>query len=126
MAEFKQFHRTSGRRVQNPDPVLTVGSDGKFQLNVAAWALLGEPKAVQLFFAENEDLIGIRPATEGNPDAYAVVNADKPNYKKVVSATSFCAYHKIDTDETSQYAVTFSEDEGMGVADINKPLVYGD
>lgn len=126
MSEFKQFHRTSGRRVQNPDPVLTIGSDGKFQLNVAAWELLGGPRAVQLFFEENEDLIGIRPATEGNPDAYAVTNADKPNYKKVISSTSFCKYYKIDTEETSQYTVSFSDEQGMGIANINKPLVYGD
>jgi hypothetical protein len=126
MTEFKQFHRTSGRRVQNPNPVLTVGTDGKFQLNIAAWALLNEPRAVQLFFAEGDDLIGIRPVTEGNPDAYAVVNADKANYKKVISATSFCAHYKIDTEETSQYTVTLDEGQGMAIINLHEPLVYGD
>ena len=126
MADFTQFKRTSGRRVQNPNPTLTVGSDGKFQLNVAAWERLGSPKAVQLFFAEDSDFIGIRPATEGNPDAYSVVNADKPGYKKTVSATAFCTHYKIDTEQTSQYALNWDDEQGLGIANLNEALVYGD
>lgn len=44
-----------------PEPEITVATNGDLLLNTSAFAVLGEPRGVGLFYNEDRHLIGIRP-----------------------------------------------------------------
>jgi hypothetical protein len=124
---FEKFTRSSGRKATDTRPILTINRDGKFSLNIAAFDELGRPDAVQLLFDRDVPAVGLLPSDRGNPSSYVVVNAAKDNYSKTVSAGAFCNTYNIDHEETQRYVLSVGENaeqdgDGIGQADLNKPL----
>jgi hypothetical protein len=94
---------------------LSVLAKGTFSLSQAAFAAMGRPEAVQLLYARDENLIGMRPVDVDARSAYAVrVHLGNIN----VSAMGFCQQYGIDLSHSRRYRAEFLD--GMLVVDLRQ------
>lgn len=70
MANFEVFENAQSRR--HDALTLTITARRFFTLSSAAYAALGTPVAVELLYDRDEQVIGLRPAEQDTPHAYAV------------------------------------------------------
>jgi len=98
-------------------PSVTIGKRGTLSLNKAAFASMGEPEAVELLFAKEERIIGIRPASGGEPHAYKVHKNRRDDGPFLVTGTSFCKYYGINLDVSRRWKPTL--DGSMMTIDLN-------
>ena len=99
--------------------MLTITVRGTFNLNQAAFELLGKPDAVVLLYARDERTIGLRPAGRDDPDAYLVRpsgTAKSPTMMAVVR--EFCRWIGADLSESRRYPLTLG-DGGLGCVSLN-------
>lgn len=102
-------------------PSVTLQKRGLLSVNRAAHALIGSPDAVELLWDPERHVIGLKPATETDPNAYPA----RPQTAKtgrgpiLVAGTKFTQYYAIDTTSSMRY-VPFEED-GILCIDISKP-----
>ncbi len=70
LPQFEKFRRaaTSAAHV----PIVAIHKRKLFAMNQLAYESIGEPEAVELFYAPSDQVIGIRPAPRESPDAYMV------------------------------------------------------
>ena len=109
------FKRTNAPRAHGP--ALTVTTGGTLNLNVAAFELLGQPEAVNLLYARDERIIGLRPARRDELDAYPV-RSSRPGRPPMVSAKAFC--EPIGADLTSARRYPLVLDDGIGRVDLKE------
>ncbi len=93
-------------------PSVTIQKRGLMSVNRAAYALLGEPKAVELLFDKDERVIGLRPVDESAPHAYPL----RPQSSKsgsgplMLAGTAFTHYYGIDTSVSMRWVPTLQGD----------------
>ena len=94
MPNFEVF--TKGMVPVPKEPMVTLQKHGVLSLNAAAVAALGSPAAVELLYDRAEQIIGLRPAEAGAPNAYPVWSG-KGSAPAQVSAAAFTRYYEIRT-----------------------------
>ncbi len=89
-------------------PTVTVQKRGLLSLNRAAHALIGSPDFVELLWDGERRIIGLRPTSESNPNAYpARPQSASPNKGPILVAGSiFTRYYDINTDESRRWIVS--------------------
>jgi hypothetical protein len=103
-------------------PAVTIGKRGTFSLNRAAQAAIGSPETVELLFAKDERIIGIRPVDSEVSHGYRLrPNSAKEDGQHVVTGTSFCRYYDIDTTVSRRWDVTV--EDGMLYIDLKSDAV---
>jgi hypothetical protein len=86
-------------------PSVTIQKRGLMSINRAAYALLGEPQAVELLFDRESKMIGLRPIEETAAHAYPL----RPQSNKqdsgplMVAGTAFTQYYEIDTTVSKRW-----------------------
>ncbi len=84
-------------------PSFTIQKRGTLSLNRSAYALLGEPEAVELLYDRDNSVVGMRPVGSDGPHAYPFRPLSKPRADDedrgpvVVAGTAFTQYYGIDT-----------------------------
>ncbi len=84
-------------------PTFTIQKRGTLSLNRSAYALLGEPAAVELLYDRDEHVVGMRPVEADEPHAYPFRPLSKQRDDEedrgpvVVAGTAFTQYYRIDT-----------------------------
>lgn len=106
---FEVFNKRNAPLTKSPS--VTIQKRGLMSLNRAAFALLGEPKAVELLFDRDDRVIGLRPVDEGAAHAYPL----RPQSSKqdtgplMVAGTAFTQYYEIDTSISRRWVPTLQE-----------------
>ncbi len=116
--EWKEFPRGSQGPREAPRARLLRGGD--MSLNHAAYALLGEPKAVVLLFDPGRRAVGLRPAPPNSPHAYPVrKQRDARSY--LISTAGFCKANAIPTGQLLTFADPYLVD-GLLVLELDKGI----
>lgn len=84
---------TRGRRRRSPGPRVTITNRGYLSINAAAYALLGEPPAVELLFDRSQRVAGLRASTD-RTSAYRV-RRTAARGSHLIAFRAFCAYYAI-------------------------------
>lgn len=102
-------------------PVVTVQKKGLIALNRAAYAMIGDPEAVELLWDEDRKIIGLRPSELTNPNAYPArpQSANSTKGPILVAGTKFTQFIGMDTSRAMRWIPTI-EDEILCI-DISKP-----
>lgn len=116
---FEVFQKNSAPLAKVP--TVTLQRRGLLSLNRSAYALIGNPAAVELLWDPERQVIGLRPAEETNPNAYPArpqaSNSDRGPF--LIAGTAFTQYYKIDTSETQRWVPQV--EDGILCIDISKP-----
>ena len=110
----RQFGRTPNKAAR-----VTLGSFGTFYLNAKAFAELGSPAAVELFFDTGRRRIGLKPVAPIAPHAFKIVPHTKGGYYRL-SAAAFCHHHGIFFKGTLKFNDITIDDSGMMRLDLIK------
>jgi hypothetical protein len=98
------------------DPQLTIQTRGTLTLNAAAYAALGEPRAVELLYDRAQRVLGLRPVPPDVAHAMAVRSpSTTAGGPYVVSAMAFLRHYGIDTSEARRWIVHIED----GIARID-------
>ena len=102
-------------------PAVTILKRGTFSLNRAAYALIGEPKTVELLYDKSERIIGLRPASDDMAHGYPVrpQTAAKDTGPVLVAGSAFTQYYGIDTETSMRYLPTTQD--GILCIDLKTP-----
>jgi hypothetical protein len=86
-------------------PSVTIQKRGLMSLNRAAYALLGEPKAVELLYDREERVIGLRPVSEDVPHAYPLraQSSKQQAGPLMLAGTAFTQHYDIDTSVSRRW-----------------------
>lgn len=117
---FKQFDKAGARLTKTPE--LTVQSKGTMGLNAAAYALMGEPEAIEFLFDPEANVIGLRPVAADDNHAYPIRTVGGKNSKAktyLVAGTAFLNFYGIPFTEPRRRVVTL--DDGVLIVDLNDP-----
>lgn len=92
-------------------PSVTIQKRGLMSLNRAAYALLGEPKLVELLYDRDERVIGLRPVDEDTPHGYPLrAQSNKQDTGPLMLAgTAFTQHYDIDTSTSRRWVPTLQE-----------------
>jgi hypothetical protein len=107
-AGFEIYRKQRAQRPREPFARLT--AQGIITLNVAAYGLLGEPPAVTLLWSAADRVVGLRPASSSELDAFRVRLAGASS-GRVISARSFFLWAGIKGDGTRRPLVM---EDGVG------------
>lgn len=104
-------------------PTVTVQKRGLISLNRAAHGLIGDAEAVELLWDPERRVIGLRPATLANQNAYPVrvQNVGSNKGPMLVAANLFTQYIGLDTTVAKRW--TPSVEDGILVIDLATPGV---
>jgi len=100
-------------------PFATIQRKGNIGLNAAALALLGETKAVELWFDAETERIGITACDPAVENAYKVRPLSKSGTSFVISAAHFSTINGIHSDIARRYNVEMVNE--MLVIDVSGP-----
>src|ERR1700722_11884822 len=92
---FEEFTKKTARAAGTA--YVTIQKRGMFALNHAAYAAIGEPKAVSLSSVRDRRLVGIRAANTKSEHAYPF-RPNCTNSSHIVSGTLFTKHHGIPTE----------------------------
>jgi hypothetical protein len=99
-------------------PSVSIQKKGIIALNRAAYAVLGQPQAVELFFDRERQLVGLRGADPRLDNAQRVrTNTNGNAY--LVSAARFTTHYGIPTEIGHRWPAQMEGD--LLVIDISKP-----
>lgn len=102
-------------------PAATIQKRGLISLNRAAHALIDSPEAVELLWDADRNMIGIRPASLENPNAYPA-RPQSPSSRKgpvLIAGSLFTRHIGLDTSEARRWVPTV--ENGILVIDLNTP-----
>lgn len=91
MPDFKKFRRAYV--TSEAVPLVAVRQRGTLGINRMAYEALGEPKAVELLYAPDEQIIGLQAAERNAPDAYRIRREAEGRYE--VAGVSFLKHYGI-------------------------------
>lgn len=91
MPNFEKFRRY--KVTEAPTPMVAFHVRGLFALNELAYDALKRPEAIELFYDRGEKIIGLKGASKGSPDSYAVRHHTKHSYQ--VEGRSFIKFYGI-------------------------------
>jgi hypothetical protein len=115
---FEEFQRKYAKASR--EPTLTVTVRGTLNLNEAARAALGNPEAVVLLYARDEAIIGLRPASRDEPNAYLVGKVGTAGKSQTIVAKDFCAWIGADLSEARRYPLAM--EDGIGCVRLRGPV----
>ena len=108
---FEVFNKASASKGKVA-PTVTIQRRGMFSISREAYALVGEPPAVELLWDPDRRIIGIRATDQSNANAH-LVHAQSPkrdNGPLIVTATKFARHYGIPTDEPCRRVVQLEDD----------------
>ncbi|MFW6087156.1 MAG: hypothetical protein ACODAG_08130 [Myxococcota bacterium] len=114
---FETFDKRAGRLVKAPE--MTIQGSGAVSLNAAAAHLLGEPKAVELLFDRQEQVIGIRGVPTEAPHAYPLRPVGKERGTYVIACRAFFLYYDIPIGVPTRRDVRLHDD--ILIVDLKDP-----
>lgn len=100
---FEMFDRS--KHLSDRTPKITVQKSGVISFNVAASDKFKNASAIQLFFDKDKQVIGFKPAVEGDNTAFPfrIARREGRITQASVSAKQFLNYFHIDFSETKMY-----------------------
>jgi len=98
-------------------PYISLQVRGSFQINRAAFELMGSPKAVHLLYDRTRRIIGFRPAKEGERASYTVRTPNASTY--AVSGQAFVNHYELELVQTRRYQAQKYGDAVL--IDLNTP-----
>jgi hypothetical protein len=108
----------TGASKSDKRPYISLQIRGSFQINHAAFVLMGEPNCVRIFYNREKRMVAFQPAKEGERAAYRVRKA--PNaFTYSVAAQAFINHYGIDVTETRRYHA--AKDDSVVAIDLNAP-----
>jgi hypothetical protein len=96
--QFEKFRRSAVTAASVP--IVAIHKRKLFAMNQLAYELIGEPEAVELFYAPFDQVIGIRPASRESPDAYVVRHHTRFSHQ--VEGKSFMSFYDIPDEVTGR------------------------
>jgi hypothetical protein len=114
--KFQKFDKRTSRLVKRPE--LTIQAKGTLSLNAAAHHLIGSPEAVELLYDEENKVIGLRPVSPEDPDAYPVRPIGGGG-TYVLSGRAFLKWFDIDFGTPTRREVTVVN--GVLIVDLKDP-----
>ncbi len=107
-----QFERFDKRKASaSQSPFVTLQRRGPISLNQAAFEELGKPEAVELLYAREERVIGLKPTSLKQPYAFPVrpqgSRGRAGNY--TVAGQAFTKNYGIDTSVARRYAAEMQD-----------------
>lgn len=100
MPTWETFDRKSKPKVR--EKLVTLQASGTFSMNEAAYEAIGRPEQVDLLYAEDEQMVGFRPA-EGSPHSYPIKK--QPNGRSFqTGGRAFCTHYGIETGKARRFA----------------------
>jgi hypothetical protein len=89
-------------RTSSEVPRVTLNRKGEFYLNGHAYAELGEPAALKLYFDGNNRVIGLKPADIRHANAFPVRKNEcrRSRHRRVIRASPFCVHFGIHVNGT--------------------------
>ncbi len=111
MPEFETFKKRMVPLTKSP--YVTIQRRGTMSFNVAAHAALGSPEAVELLYAKDDQIIGVRAIDKSVEHAYpirAVGGNSGTASTFIVSGAAFTKYYGIDTTESKRYPAALVDD----------------
>jgi hypothetical protein len=99
-------------------PTISIQKKGIISLNRAAYELLGRPRAVELLYDRERQLVGLRVGSEGGEHAQ-VVRPTTNGSAFLVSAARFAKHYGIPVDEGHRWPA--EREENVILIDISKP-----
>jgi hypothetical protein len=100
-------------------PAITIQKRAAISFNTAAFEALGKPRAVELLYDREEQLIAIKPASASSPNGYVVRGVGKSGATHVVSGKAFLNYYGIPFDAARRWTAELQDD--MLVIDLKGP-----
>jgi len=108
----------AGMSKSDKRPLISLQLRGSFQINRAAYELIGMPTKIQLLYNKEKHLVGFRKVKEDERASYNV-RKSRTSSTYVVSAQAFVNHYDIPLTETRRYLVmTYGEVVGI---DLNAP-----
>lgn len=101
------------------EPYATVQKKGIISLNAPAHQLLGGPRAVELLYDADEQLIGLRPVDQSVEHAYLIRGEPGQATSFLLSGTAFVKHYGIDVSQSVRRPVKMID--GMLVIDLKDP-----
>ncbi|WP_410666973.1 hypothetical protein [Amycolatopsis sp. cmx-4-68] len=102
-------------------PSVTIQKRGLMSMNRSAYALLGEPSAVELLYDSEAKVVGLRGVEESVPHAYPV-RPQSRNHETgplLVAATAFAQYYGLDTTVSKRWVPEMKD--GILCIDLKEP-----
>lgn len=104
------------------DASVTIQKSGGLGFNHAAFIALGEPKAVELMFDQEQRIVGVRSVSPAEDHAYLVKSpAEKRDKGFILSGRAFTAFYDIRTDEARRRRAYMVDD--ILCVDLKEPGV---
>ncbi len=108
---FERFDKRSVPIAENP--FVTIQMRGPLSLNYSAYKMLGEPKAVELLYDQEDKIIGLRPVSPKEAYAFPVRpqgRKDKRPSNYVIAGQAFTKHYGIDTSVAKRYPAEMQGD----------------
>jgi hypothetical protein len=120
MTEFQRFSRDLVALKR--DPWVTIQKRGTISLNRAAYLLLGSPKAVDLLYSSEHQIVGLRPGDPRDRDAVAVRSpTGKDGGPFVVSGLAYIRFYEVLVDTSRRWPAYL--ENGVLCVDLREPGV---
>lgn len=84
-------------------PSVAIQKRGLISINRAAYKLLHEPPMIELLFDRDEQVVGLRGASQDSIHGYAVRVPERESAPVAISGTAFTNYYGIDTEVSRQW-----------------------
>jgi hypothetical protein len=114
---FETFKKQ--RAALTDDPAVTIQKRGTLSLNAPAYAVLGNPEALELLYDRESRLVALRKADASSDDAYIVRPLGRGKSTWLVSGKAFTRYYGIETENARRWPARMDDD--MLVIDLKEP-----
>lgn len=113
---FERFDKRAP--TTSKEPFVSLQKRGPLSLNRAAFALLGEPSAVELLYDKAAQVIGLRAVSPKEPYAYPVrpqgrAGRDPSNW--LIAGDKFANHYGIDTSVTRRFPAEMRSDDILAI-----------
>ncbi len=113
---FEVFDKRATSFVKRPEA--TIQTKGMISLNASAYHALGSPKAVELLYDRDQQVLGMRPVETDAPHAYPIRGVGAGS-TYMVSGRAFFGYYGIATDRPVRRDAAIVD--GVLILDLKDP-----
>jgi hypothetical protein len=100
LPNWETFDRKSKPKVS--EKLVTLQAAGTFSMNEAAYEALGRPEQVDLLYAEDEQMVGFKPA-DGSPHSYPIKQQQNGRSFQT-GGRAFCNHYGIEIGKARRFA----------------------
>ena len=121
---FELYNPEGPRRTREPTVTIYSGEQS-FSLNRPAFAALGEPQQIHLYYDRDTRLVGIAPAAKSSPAALNLKTGPEGRYYRV-GVTGFMRRYDIPLTPSRRYyaTATATGDGPMLVVDLREEPIW--